>query len=125
MDNTAITLLFIVSVVVLLLAVAFFGYLYQRIYIPNRYVWLGLLDREDWRTTLQLRQAMRQQVGIEGLVLVERDLERLEDEDLIDCQPHEDDDESELNEYQLTMAGWKKLLEMRHPERSRAFPRTV
>jgi DNA-binding PadR family transcriptional regulator len=101
----------------------------QRKLIPDRYAWLELLDREEWKTPRQLISKMYQRVGTTGSTLIELDLEELEEEKLIESQEHESDehnpqDDSDL-EYQLTTAGWKKLLQLRRPEQSRTLPRTV
>ncbi len=103
---------------------------YQRHRIPDRYVWIELLHREEWKTPLQLQGKMKERVGTTGSRLIELDLEELEEEGLIEAQGHEPhemnpQDDSDL-EYRLTSpAGWKKLLQLRHSEPRRTLPRTV
>lgn len=101
----------------------------QRRLIPDRYAWLELLDRSEWKTPLQLQWKMGRRVGTTGSLVIELDLEGLEEEDLIESQDHEPDEvnpqDSSDFEYRLTTAGWKKLLERRHPVPDRTLPRTV
>lgn len=125
MDDISAVLLFILSIIILLLALAFFGHLYQRIRIPNRFVWLELLDRQQWKTTLQLRKEMRQRVGTEGPAVLYTDLEALEEEGLIESQAHEGDVESSLYEYRLTVSGLKRKLRNHRPQSNPTLPRTV
>lgn len=125
MDNATITLFFILGVIILLLALTFFGHLYQRIRIPNRFVWLELLDRQRWKTTRQLRKEMRERVGTEGPAVLYTDLEALEEEGLIESQAHEGEVESSLYEYRLTVSGLKRKLRNRRPKQSPTLPRTV
>lgn len=125
MDSITATLFFILGVIILLFTLAFFGYLYQRIRIPNRFVWLELLDRQEWRTSLWLRKEMRERVGTEGPAVLYSDLEALEDEGLIESQAHEGDVESSLYEYRLTVSGLKRKLRDHRPKMSPTLPRTV
>lgn len=125
MDNATITLFFILGVIILFFALAFFSYLYQRIRIPNRFVWLELLDRQEWKTSLQLRKEMYERVGTGGLAVLYSDLEQLEDEGFIESQPHEGDVESSLYEYRLTLKGLKRKLRDHRPKMSQTLPRTV
>ncbi len=125
MDNATITLYFVLGVIIVFLALVFFSYLYQRVRIPNRYEWLQILDRQDWKTTLQLRKEMRQRVGTEGPAVLYADLEKLEEEGLIESQEHEGEVESSLYEYRLTVSGLKRKLRDHRPTVNPTLPRTV
>ncbi len=125
MDYAIVTGLFILGVVVLLLLFAFFSFLYQRIHIPSRYEWLELLDRQEWKTSLQLRKEMRRRVGTEGPAVLYTDLEELEDEGLIESQEHDGDVQSSLYEYRLTISGLKRKLRNHRPKANPTLPRTV
>ena len=129
MDGTTqvllLTLAFVVLILALGLLLAFFGYLYQRNLIPNRYVWLEVLDRQDWKTTLQLRKEMRERVGTEGPAVLYTDLDELEEEGLVESREHEGEAESSLYEYRLTTAGLKQKLHNHRPRSNPTLPRTA
>lgn len=125
MDSVSITLLFVLGAIILFVALVFFSYVYQRVRIPNRFVWLELLDRQDWKATLQLRKEMYERVGTEGPAVLYTDLELLEEEGLVESQVHEGDVKSSLYEYRLTVSGLKRKFSDHRSRVNRTLPRTV
>ncbi len=126
MDNLVVILFFALGIVILLLVFPVITYLYQRAHILNRYVWLDLLDRQEWKTSLWLRKEMRRRVGTEGPAVLYSDLEKLEDEGLIESREYDvDDPNSLLYEYRLTTAGLKQKFKYRRSKAVRTLPRTV
>lgn len=125
MDGLIATLVFVLSVIALFSVFVVGSYVYQRVCIPNRFVWLELIDRQDWKTTLQLRKEMRQRAGTDGPAILYTDLEQLEQEGLVESQEHEGRAESLLYEYRLTISGLKRKLRDRQAAKPRTLPRTV